>query len=76
MKAIKKVVIFMAVTGKEALTLKQLKNSFSGGSNKKYNIEWGSDNDVAYRSNQTEAEPDSIIPVCSKTGESVGLYFV
>ena len=66
----------MTATGKEVLTLKQLRNSFSGGSNKKYKIEWKSDIDAAYRSNQTEAEPGSIIPVCSKTGERLGLYFV
>ena len=76
MQIIKKAVVFMTVTGKEALTLKQLRNSFGGGSNKKYKIEWSSDTDAAYRSNQTEAEPGSIIPVCSKTGECLGLYIV
>ena len=67
---------FASFTGKEALTLKQLRNSFGGGSNKKYKIEWSSDTDAAYRSNQTEAEPGSIVPCCSKDGQTKGAYAV
>lgn len=69
-------------TGDEVVTLKQLKMlvdslvGSDGGSNKKYKIEWSSDIDASYRSNQTEAEPGSIVPCCSKDGQWMGNHVV